>query len=145
MFGGSGVSGDAATSLCQSATTGLIQPFVGNPTSAIAEVSGYTLVGWQVIVMTYSTVANGTGLDREVIVAFKSGLAYGPPGSNYLQQSMTFPGSATYNLFTSGGCNMGNIGFNGDIAEAVFWRNGLTLAQRIAAGKKLADLYGIPY
>ena len=144
IFGGGGVSGNSAPSIRQVTTTGSLSPFVGNPTSALAFANGYTFSGWQVVMMTFSTAANGTGLDREEIVVFKSGLSYGAPGSNYLQQTMTFPGTATFTLSNSSGCRF-SPSTGTDIAEALIWRNGLTLAQRVAAGKALADIYGIPY
>jgi hypothetical protein len=145
LGGNQPTSGTGVTSIRQMVTTGSVSPFCGNGTTSASFTNGYTYVGWQVIIMTFATDANGAGLDRDQLLIFKDGLTFGPAGSNYLQETMTFRAGATFDITSpTTGCRW-QAGGNVDIAESILWYNGLTLAQRIAAGKALADLYGIPY
>jgi hypothetical protein len=145
LGGNQPTTGTGVTSIRQVTATGSVSPFCGNGTTSASFVNGYTYAGWQVIIMTFATAANEAGLDRDQLLIFKSGLTFGPPGSNYLQETMTFRAGATFNLTSpTTGCRW-QAGGDVDIAESILWYNGLTLAQRIDAGKKLADLYGIPY
>jgi hypothetical protein len=104
----------------------------------ISNVNGYDGSGWQVCLFSTSE----TDPDRLVVTLFKSGMTQGASPNNYYSFTT---GDSANGTFPANTFRIGAPNWTGDIAEVVWWRSNIALADRIIAGKQLSDLYGVTY